>query len=110
MEVCCPVIIAMAMVVSIYDTGSLLPLSISSKESVPYFSDKCLERKIEKTEAASVELKTEPIRKPSVHCIPSTNVQNTVTDKAVSTTPIKDSRMALAATGLAVFHFVPKPP
>ncbi|MEI3323344.1 MAG: hypothetical protein V8R92_10575 [Eubacterium sp.] len=51
------------MIVSIYDTGSLLPLSISRRDAVPFFKFNFFFLNIEKTLAASVEERTEPIRK-----------------------------------------------
>ena len=50
------------MIVSIYENGSLLPLSTSNKEALLYFKLSFLERNIENTEAASVELITAPTK------------------------------------------------
>ena len=47
--------------VIIYEQGSLLPLSTSSMEAVLYFKFSLLERRMENTDAASVELMTAPI-------------------------------------------------
>lgn len=47
--------------VSIYEQGSLLPLSTSNNEAVLSFKLSRLERNIENTDAASVELITAPI-------------------------------------------------
>ena len=58
-----PEIMASATMVSMYAMGSLLPLSISKRGAVECFRLRFLERRIENTEAASVELKTAPIRK-----------------------------------------------
>ena len=58
-----PVIKVSIIIVSIYDAGSLLPLSNSNKGAVPSFKLSFFDRKIENTEAASVELITEPIKK-----------------------------------------------
>jgi len=52
----------------------LLPLSSSSRDAVLSFRPRFLERRIEKTEAASVELTTEPSSSPSSHPIPSTKM------------------------------------
>ena len=49
--------------VSIYENGSLLPLSSSKIGAVEYFKLSLLNLKIENTEAASVELMVAPIRK-----------------------------------------------
>ena len=50
-------------IVNIYAQGSLLPLSTSNNDAVPYFNDKFLLFNIENTDAASVQLITEPINK-----------------------------------------------
>ena len=53
-------------IVKIYANGSLLPLSISKIGAVEYFKFNLLERRIEKTLAASVEDMTAPIKKLSI--------------------------------------------
>ena len=63
-----------------------------------------------KTDAASVELMTEPNRKLSSTGILSICQQKRPTRPAVATVPTEDSTMAFAATGRAALHFVPKPP
>ena len=52
--------------------GSLEPLSISSRESVPSRSESLAERSTLKTLAASVEAMTEPTSRPTSHSSPST--------------------------------------
>ena len=104
------VIIARRMVVIRYATGSLLPLSTSSRDAVPYFRFSFLERRMENTDAASVEPRTAPIRMPSIQLVCRANRQNTPTPNAVRNTPSVDSSTDFPATGLAALHFVPKPP
>lgn len=65
---------------------------------------------MEKTDAASVELMTEPIKKLSKGPKRRTKWQNRAVSPAVSTTPRVDRQIALAATGRAAFQLVPKPP
>ena len=60
-----PFAMAIMVAVSIYAQGSLLPLSISSIDAVLYFKLSFLERSIEKTDAASVELIKAPIKNDS---------------------------------------------
>ena len=103
-------IIATTMVTIKYAIGSLLPLSTSSRDAVPYFKFSFFARKMEKTEAASVELMTEPISKLSSNPTCSTMWQKPPTATAVRKTPTVESRMARPATGFAALHFVPKPP
>ena len=98
------------MVVIRYATGSLLPLSTSSRDAVPYFRFSFLERRMENTDAASVEPRTAPIRRPSIQLVCRANRQNTPTPNAVRNTPSVDSSTDFPATGLAALHFVPKPP
>ena len=93
-----------------YEVGSLLPLSSSSSEASPCLSDSFFERRIENTEAASVELITEPMSRLSYTESPNTPKQNSAVMPAVSTTPRLASRIAWAATGRASFQLVPKPP
>ncbi len=88
----------------------MLPLSTSSKEAVRYFKFSRLERRMENTEAASVELISEPIKKLSAGSIPSTPQQNNPVPPAVSTTPAVESSTARPITGFAALHLVPKPP
>ena len=58
-----PFISEMAIIVSIYEKGSLLPLSASSSGASPFLRFSFFERSTENTEAASVELITAPTRK-----------------------------------------------
>ncbi len=55
-----------------YAVGSLLPLSTSKREAVLYLRFSLLERRIEKTDAASVDAMTEPKRKLMSHSTPRT--------------------------------------
>ena len=55
------------MTVSMYEHGSLLPLSTSRTDAVLFFRPNLRERRVENTEAASVEANTDPKRKLSVH-------------------------------------------
>lgn len=89
---------------------SWLPLSISSMEAVPYFRLRRRDRRMAKTDAASVEPSTEPINIPSSSEGPSARWRNSPVRQAVIGTPNVLSRMDLAATGLAVLHLVPNPP
>ena len=104
------VMMVIIIAVSIYEQGSLLPLSISSIEAVLYFSPRFFDLRMEKTDAASVELRTEPIRKLNLGSIPRTSQQKSPVTPAVIRTPIEASRPALSATGRACFQLVPKPP
>ena len=88
----------------------MLPLSTSSRDAVRYFKFSRLERKIEKTDAASVELIKEPIKKLSANSILSAKKQNRPVRPAVKTTPAVDSKTARPTTGFAALHFVPYPP
>ena len=105
-----PLINERIIAVSIYEHGSLLPLSISSKGAVLYFRLNCFERSTENTDAASVELITAPISKLSLTDILSTNIENNPVIPAVRITPAVESVTAFAAAGFAALHFVPKPP
>ena len=96
--------------VSIYEQGSLLPLSISSREAVFSLRPSFFERSIEKTEAASVELITEPISILSSQSIPKANLQNNPVIPAVAATPTVDKSTDFTATGFASLQRVPKPP
>ena len=86
------------------------PDSSSSREAVLSFRSCFCVFRILNTEAASVDAITEPIRKLSSHSSPRTNLTNSPTKPAVSATPAVDRSTAFAATGLAAFRFVPKPP
>ena len=97
-------------IVIIYATGSLLPLSISKIGARPPFKFNLRERKIAKTDAASVEATTEPINIPSIQPMPNTRLQNTPTKPAVINVPTVDIKIEGAMTGFAVFQLVPNPP
>ena len=96
--------------VSIYDMGSLEPLSTSRRGALLFLRPSFRERSMENTVAASVELMTAPIRKLSSQAHPSAKWQNSPTRTAVRATPTVASSPASTATGLADFHLVPKPP
>ena len=98
------------MLVSMKAKGSLLPLSTSSREAVWSRRSSRLERRMEKTEAASVEEMTAPSRKLSRAGRERTCQQNSPTRPAVSVVPREDSSAAFPATGLAWLQLVPKPP
>ena len=66
----CAARMAVKTTVSIYDIGSLEPDSISSIDEVPYFKFSLRERRILKTEAASVEQMTEPMSMLSTQPMP----------------------------------------
>ena len=93
------------------------PDSISSNDDVPYFKFSLRERRILKTEAASVDEMTEPIsmlsaqpREGKKGKIEDRKYTNTPTIPAVSAVPAKERSSALPATGRASLKFVPKPP
>ena len=88
----------------------MLPLSTSRREAVLYFRPRRLERRMENTLAASVELITAPVRKLSRGEKPRAKRQNRAVSRAVSTTPRVDRVTALPAMGRAASHRVPKPP
>ena len=62
-----PAITDIITAVSMYDTGSLDPLSTSIREAVLFLRPSFRVLRIEKTDAASVELMTAPMRKLSAH-------------------------------------------
>ena len=90
--------------------GSLLPDSNSSKEAVLSFKFSFRERRIEKTEAASVEPITEPSNKPQEKLNLNANMQKSPTVTAVRTTPKVDKTIASLEMCFASFQLVPKPP
>ena len=98
------------MAVSIQAQGSLLPLSISSIGAVLFFKPSFLDLRIEKTEAASVELTTAPSRKLSPHPHRRAKWQNNPVSPAVTTTPADASSTDSRTTGFTASHRVPKPP
>lgn len=65
---------------------------------------------MENTDAASVELMTEPTSIPSQKEKCSTFQQNSPVSAAVSTMPTVDRSSERFSTGRAVFQLVPKPP
>ena len=67
-------------------------------------------RRMEKTDAASVEAMTDPMRKLRSHGSPRMKWMNPPVKRAVTTTPALESTIAGAATGFAMDQFVPKPP
>ena len=79
-------------------------------DAVLYFMFSFFERNMANTDAASVELITDPIRKLSTGSVLSTKRQNKPTSADVMITPADDSNEAFNATGRATLHFVPKPP
>ena len=62
-----PDIMLIAIIVSIYAKGSLLPLSTSKIDAVLYLRFRCLSRNIENTLAASVEEITAPVSTEFIH-------------------------------------------
>ena len=96
--------------VSIYAVGSLLPLSISSREATPSFKFSFFFRKMENTLAASVQEMTAPKRNPSAKRNFNTTQQNAIVRNPVRNTPAVDNNNDLTATGFAAFHLVLKPP
>ena len=96
--------------VSMYANGSLLPLSISSIGAVLFLRPSFLDLRMENTDAASVELTTEPSRKPSTHPHRRAKWQNSPVSPAVRITPKEASSDASRAMGLAASHLLPKPP
>ena len=88
----------------------MLPLSISSSGAVLFLSPSFLDLKIENTDAASVELITEPISMLSIHDQPNAKWQNSPVSPAVRTTPNDASRTASLAIGRADSQRVPNPP
>ena len=79
-------------------------------DAVLSFRFRRFERRIENTEAASVELNTAPISMLSQKSNLSTTQQKIPVAAAVKSTPSVESSTAFPATGLACFQFVPKPP
>ena len=67
-----PVIADSRITVIMYANGSLLPLSNSSMDAVPYLRFSLRERRIENTDAASVDPRTAPRSIPSISAILST--------------------------------------
>ena len=65
---------------------------------------------MENTEAASVELITEPVRKLVRGGNPNAKWQKRAVSRAVIATPRVDNTTALAAAGLAASQRVPNPP
>ena len=90
--------------------GSLEPDSTSSRESVWFLRASFLDRRMLNTEAASVEEMTEPMSRLSSQGSLRTKWAKRPTAPAVPATPMVDSTTAGAATGLAAFRLVPKPP
>ena len=88
----------------------MLPLSSSSREAVWSRKLSFLERRMENTDAASVELITAPVRKLARGEKSSTKKQKRAVSRAVTATPRVESTTARAAAGLAASHRVPKPP
>ena len=88
----------------------MLPLSTSSREAVWFLRPSFLERRMENTDAASVELMTAPVRKLSRAEKPSAKWQNSAVSSAVTATPRVDSTTARAAAGRAASQRVPKQP
>ena len=105
-----PVIMESMMMVSIYEHGSLEPLSISSIGAELFFRPSLRERSMENTEAASVELTTEPMRRLSTQPHPSAKWQKSPVSPAVRNTPKLASSPAGRATQRADSQRVPKPP
>ena len=66
----CAAMTAVNTTVSMYDIGSFEPDSISSMDEVPYFKFSLRERRILKTDAASVEQMTEPMSMLSAQPMP----------------------------------------
>ena len=79
-------------------------------DAVPYFKFSFLERRMENTEAASVEPRTAPMSIPSRSSMPSTYQQKIPVSRAVNSTPSVERTMDFAATGRASRQLVPKPP
>ena len=87
-----------------------VPAKVAINEAVEYFKFIFLLLKIENTLAASVEQITDPISKLSQKSISKRKWQNIPTNSAVKIVPNDERIIALAATGLALLHFVPTPP
>ncbi|BEH90348.1 hypothetical protein T23_04500 [Turicibacter faecis] len=77
---------------------------------MPSFKFSFLDRRIEKTEAASVELMIAPINKLSKPFIFKKKKQKKPVSRAVNNTPSVDKIRAGFTTGRAAFQLVPKPP
>ena len=105
-----PLTIVIPNIVKMYAKGSLLPLSISRRGAVLYFKLSRLERNMEKTDAASVELITAPIKKLSVNGSFRIYVQKRVQKPAVKIVPKEDNKIACKVTFLSSGFFVQKPP
>ena len=88
----------------------MLPLSISSSGAVLFLSPSFLDLNIENTDAASVELMTEPISMLSIQDQPNAKWQNSPVSPAVRTTPRDARRTASLAIGRADSQRVPNPP
>ena len=88
----------------------MLPLSTSSREAVWSRRFSRLERRMENTEAESVEAMTAPSRKLSKVGRDRTAQQNSPTSPAVKAVPKEERMAAFPATGLAWLQLVPKPP
>ena len=105
-----PVMRAMAAAVSMKAMGSFDPDSISKRESVWYLRERRLPRRMEKTDAASVEEMTAPIRKLSATPRSRMKWASAASPKAERTTPTVDKRTDALRTGRAALRLVPKPP
>ena len=103
-------IMLIAIIVSRYAIGSLLPLSTSRIDAVPLFRFSFFFRKIANTLAASVEESTAPIRKLSAAGRCRIPIHSNAVTPAVTATPNVDRIMDLAATAFAADHLVLKPP
>jgi hypothetical protein len=101
---------AMATAVSMNAMGSLDPDSTSSRESVWYFRASFRFRRMENTDAASVEDTTDPMRKLSHRGSPRTTWASPASRSADPATPSVDRTAAAPSTGRAACSLVPKPP
>ena len=81
--------------------GSFDPDSISKRESVWYLRERRLPRRMEKTDAASVEEMTAPIRKLSATPRSRMKWASAASPKAERTTPTVDKRTDALRTGRA---------
>ena len=86
------------------------PDSISRRDAVLSFRFRFFERRMLKTEAASVEAMTEPMSRLSRTGRFNTRKTKPPTSPAVRSTPMVDRRIAWGITGRASLMFVPKPP
>ena len=96
-----PFIMLSIRTVSIYEHGSLLPLSISSSGAEWFFSPSFLDLRIENTEAASVELTTAPSRKLSTTPHPKAKWQNNPVSPAVTITPRAKKFLTIPVNAMA---------